>query len=232
MAEKRLNRWRGLRRGVDYEITGIPRDITGAKKLFETSPHQFQLWALTLVDAQACEGGKKGADAGVDGIIYFQDSGSETGRAIVSVKGGERVGPTMIRDLIGTVENERARAGVFVTLTPPTPKMEEAANAAGLVEGGRLIPKIQIRTVADLLRHQKPDLPPVYDVLSAATAARRAAQIRPQLSPTPEQLRRQPELPPMSLPGGAAESHRPQPALPLDEPLLTNPQGFRSRRRS
>jgi len=43
-------------------------------------------------------------------------------------------------------------------------------------------------------RH-KPDLPPVYDVLSAAVAARRATLFRPQVPPAPEGLRREPELP-------------------------------------
>jgi DNA modification methylase len=233
VVEKRLNRWRGLRQGADYEVTGIPRDLASAKKLFDTSAHQFQLWALTLVDARPRDGGKKGADAGVDGIIYFQDSATTTGRAIVSVKGGENVGPSMIRDLIGTVRNERAAAGIFLTLTPPTRKMREAADAQEPIEaGGRMISRVQILTIADLLRRHKPDLPPVYDVLSAAAAARRATQVRQQIPPTPEGLRREPELPPMPIPGGKRTTARQQRRLPLDVPLLSTPQPSRPRRRS
>jgi hypothetical protein len=214
-------------------VTGIPRDLASAKKLFDTSAHQFQLWALTLVDARPRDGGKKGADAGVDGIIYFQDSATTTGRAIVSVKGGENVGPSMIRDLIGTVRNERAAAGIFLTLTPPTRKMREAADAQEPIEaGGRMISRVQILTIADLLRRHKPDLPPVYDVLSAAAAARRATQVRQQIPPTPEGLRREPELPPMPIPGGKRTTARQQRRLPLDVPLLSTPQPSRPRRRS
>jgi DNA modification methylase len=225
VVERRLNRWRGLRRDIDYQVTGIPRDLISAKRLFDESPHQFQLWALTLVDAQPREGGKKGADAGVDGVIYFQDTATSTGKAVVSVKGGENVGPSMIRDLIGTVENERAAAGVFVTMTSPTRKMEEAAHSQELAEaGGRYIPRIQICTIADLLRRQKPELPPVYDVLSAAMAARRAGQLRPAIPPTPAELRREPELPPMPLPGGQRQG-----ALPLSEPVLSQPRPSRRR---
>lgn len=95
VVERRLNRWRGLRRGVDYEVTGIPRDLLSAKALFDGDAHEFQLWALTLVDAQPRDGGKKGADAGVDGVIFFQDTTEATGRAIVSVKGGENIGPSI-----------------------------------------------------------------------------------------------------------------------------------------
>jgi hypothetical protein len=76
-------------------------------------------------------------------------------------------------------------------------------------------------------RH-KPDLPPVYDVLSAAVAARRATLFRPQVPPAPEGLRRQPELPPMPITGGK-RTDRQQP-LPLEEPLLSLPQPSRRRR--
>jgi DNA modification methylase len=223
VVERRLGRWCGLRRGIDYEVMGIPRDTTSAKSLCESDAHDFQLWALTLVDAQPRDGGKKGADAGVDGIIYFQDSADSTGRAVVSVKGGENINPSMIRDLIGTVGNQRAKVGIFVTLTPPTRKMQEAADAAGLVEaGGRLISRIQIRTIGELLAKHKPDLPPVYDVLAAASAARIAPR-RPTLPPTPDELRRSPQFPPMPLPGGKID--KPQRSLSLDEPLLISTRG-------
>jgi type II restriction/modification system DNA methylase subunit YeeA len=58
----------------------------------------------------------------------------------------------------------------------------------------------------------------------------RAERIAPQRErpPTPEQLRRQPELPPMPLPGGRAQ--RDQRPLPLNEPLLSTPQPARRRR--
>ena len=229
VVERRLNRWRGLRRGVDYDVTGIPRDLLSAKALFEGDAHEFQLWALTLVDAQPRDGGKKGADAGVDGVIFFQDTADATERAIVSVKGGENVGPTMIRDLIGTVGNQQARAGVFITLTPPTRKMSEAASAAGVVEaGGRVIPRIQIRTVEQLLRRNRPDLPPVYDIVSSAMASRRAVARRPTApSPDPARLRREPELPPMAIAGGRGK--RRQEPLPLEEPILSSPRPARRR---
>jgi hypothetical protein len=71
VVERRLNRM-GLRRTKDYRVEGIPLDMDGAKRLFADDPHVFQLWALTLVDGQPREGGKKGADRGVDGIIFIK----------------------------------------------------------------------------------------------------------------------------------------------------------------
>jgi len=51
---------------------------------------------------------EKGADTGIDGIIYFRSDKNTTERAIVSVKGGEHVGVSMIRDLKGVMARERA----------------------------------------------------------------------------------------------------------------------------
>jgi hypothetical protein len=66
--------------------------------------YQFQWWAVSLVDAVPYAGKKKGADTGIDGLIYFKPDGKITEKAIVSVKGGGNVSVTMIRDLGHVVE--------------------------------------------------------------------------------------------------------------------------------
>jgi DNA modification methylase len=71
VVERRLRRrFRNLQRGKgkDYDVTGIPLGLTEAQRLFERDPHEFELWALTLVDGQPREGGRRGADGGVDGL--------------------------------------------------------------------------------------------------------------------------------------------------------------------
>ena len=95
------------------------------------------------------QGKKKGADTGIDGIIFFQDDNKEAKKIIVSVKGGENVGVTMVKDLIATVEREKAEIGLFVTLAEPTKPMMPEAVSAGFYESK--IPKIQILTIEDLL---------------------------------------------------------------------------------
>jgi hypothetical protein len=221
----------GLRRDIDYKVDGVPLDMDGARYLFRDDPHTFQLWALTLVDGQPRDGGKKGADKGVDGLIYFQDDAKNIGQAIVSVKGGENIHAEHIRDLIGTMDTQKAKLGVMVTLHPPKRAMEKAAREAGSVEaGGKLTPRVQICTVESLLRKppQKPDLPPVYDVISAALAARRTRARPPEV--TPQQLRESPQFK-LPISGGKKSD---QQSLPLPEPLLieqpATPKG-RSRRR-
>ena len=219
VVERRLNRI-GLRRNTDYKVDGIPRDVAGSRRLFAEDPHTFQLWALTLVDGQPRDGGKKGADKGIDGWIYFADDAHTTGRAIISVKGGVNIHAEHVRDLIGAMHNQKAKLGVLVTLNPPTEAMQRAAREAESVEaGGKLRPRVQICTIEDLLKGKKPNLPPTYDIISAAAAARKA---RPRASePTPEEIRRSPSF---KLPISGGKQKSAQRDLPLDEPLLVNPQ--------
>jgi site-specific DNA-methyltransferase (adenine-specific) len=221
VVERRLSRI-GLRRNNQYRVEGIPLDMDGARRLFAEDPHQFQLWALTLVDGQPRDGGKKGADKGVDGVIFFQDDARNTGQAIVSVKGGVNVHAQHVRDLIGTMHNQRAKLGVFVTLTEPTSAMVKAAREAESVEaGGKLLPRVQICSIEDLLKGKKPKLPPVYDIISAAAAARRG-KARPG-EVTPEDMRRSPQFK-YPIRGGKKPI---QETLPMDEPLFVPPQASR-----
>lgn len=205
VVERRLNR-KGLRRKIDYVVDGIPLDMTSARRLFAEDPHQFQLWALTLVDGQPRDGGKKGADKGVDGFVYFQDDASTVGQAIVSVKGGENIHAQHVRDLIGAMHNNRAKLGILVTLNRPTSAMERAAREAESVDaGGKFRPRVQICTVEDLLKGRKPNLPPVYDIISAAAAARRSSGRRPPKVPTASEIRESPTFK-YPIPGGGKKS--------------------------
>ena len=58
--------------------------------------HQFQLWVLSLVEAQPFRGGRRGADGGVDGLIWFNLERGKAEKAVVSVKGGVHVGGGLI----------------------------------------------------------------------------------------------------------------------------------------
>lgn len=227
VVERRLKRM-GLQRGTDYKVDGIPLDLDGARRLFAEDYHQFQLWALTLVDGQPRDGGKKGADKGVDGLIYFQDDTRNVGQAIVSVKGGENIHAEHVRDLLGTVHSQRAKFGVLITLHEPTSAMLKAAREADPVEaGGKLRPGIQICTIKQLLAGHKPNLPPVFDIISAASAARRAGSRQP-VPPTPDEIRRSPSF---KLPIAGGRKKPVQESLPMDEPLLIRPQPSKGRGR-
>ena len=144
-----------------FDVRGVPRDLAAAQELAANDKHEFQLWALSLINAQPYKDGRKGADGGVDGYIWFQPDGRNYENAVVSIKGGDNVDVRMIRDLIATVDREKAKVGVFVTLTEPTRNMKTEAAAAGFYDPPKhsRVPKIQILTIADLFAHQKPHLP-------------------------------------------------------------------------
>jgi DNA modification methylase len=154
LIEKRL---RDAFPGVEFEVEGTPKDIDGARDLAKRDKYQFQWWACSLVNAQPYQGRKKGADGGVDGVMYFQDLNERrqpyVGKIIVSVKGGESVGVAMVKDLMTTVETNRAQMGIFITLAEPTKSMATEATKAGFYESGtgRAFPKIQILTIEGLL---------------------------------------------------------------------------------
>ena len=118
-----------------------------------------------MVNAQPFQGKKKGSDGGIDGLIFFQDDEKGAKKIIVSVKGGEHVSVTMVKDLIATVEREKAAIGLFVTLVEPTRPMSTEAVSAGFYPSPKGdVPKIQILTIADLLSGK--EKPQFYDMSS------------------------------------------------------------------
>jgi|LSQX01.3.fsa_nt_gb site-specific DNA-methyltransferase (adenine-specific) len=161
----------------DVEVVGQPTEVIGAKALAEDprdGRYQFQWWALSLVGAQPVGGQKKkGADAGIDGVIGFTDAGGKRERVIVSVKSGG-VNASMIRDLKGTLEREKAPLGLFITLEEPSRPMRQEAAEAGFWHSevwNRDYPKIQILSIKDLLEDgKKADLPAfVHEPFQKAT---------------------------------------------------------------
>jgi site-specific DNA-methyltransferase (adenine-specific) len=147
--------------GIQFEVHGTPKDLASAQDLAERDKYQFQWWAVSMVDALPFGGKKKGADGGIDGIIYFKPDGKRTEKALVSVKGGNNVSVNMIRDLHSAMEREKAPIGVFVTAAMPTRPMETEAAAVGRFEDewGRTYPRLQIITLAELFQGKKPDIP-------------------------------------------------------------------------
>ena len=148
--------------GRDYEVVGEPADAGGARALAEQDRYQFQYWAMSLLEAFPREQGRRGADRGIDGVVYFIDGPQRsTRKAIVQVKSG-RVSSPLIRDLKGTVEREKAALGLFITLEEPTRDMRTEAVSAGFYHSDvwqRDFPKVQIRTVAELLDGRGFELP-------------------------------------------------------------------------
>lgn len=149
---------------VDYAVPrGIPTTMEEVDFLARLDKYAFQQWACDClgIDAEI----RKGADKGIDGeVVRYVSPGAERPwRAVVSVKGGG-VNVTQIRDLRGTMDREKADAGIFVTYKMPTKPMKAEALSAGLNDDG--IPRIQIVTAEDLINGRLPVMPVTTDVAS------------------------------------------------------------------
>ena len=167
LMKSRLKTTFNLEPGADYAVVGEPRDVGSARALWEQDPYQFQFWAVSLLEAQPLSGQRseqrRGADRGIDGIIYFVDGPRRTPqKVVIQVKGG-RVSSPQVRDLKGVVEREKAALGLFISLDDPTRDMRAEEAGGGFYHSElwqRGFPKIQLRTIADLLAGRNFDLPP------------------------------------------------------------------------
>ena len=148
-----------------YEVVGEPVSVPDAAKLARDDPYQFQWWALGLVGARPAEG-KRGADRGIDGRIYFFEGlGDKPKQIILSVKAGH-VTASQVRDLRGVIEREQAPIGVLLCMEEPTAPMRKEAASAGFYEGfGKehqpiRYARLQILTIEDLLTGKTIQRPP------------------------------------------------------------------------
>jgi DNA modification methylase len=151
-------------------LSGIPEDIESAialaNKADDRIRKEFEKWiVLTYSNNRAMINEKKGGDGGIDGealILELSESGDREYKPLIfSVKSNKTLSPTVIRDLYGTVEREKAAAGVFLTLYPMPNLVKEAAKY-GTYENSFLklkFPKIQVVSVEEILAGARLTLP-------------------------------------------------------------------------
>lgn len=171
----------GLKRNRQYRILGEPKDAYSALKLFEESPKQFEVWAVSLVAGVPQP--EKSGDRGVDGKVFFQDLEGDLQFAVVQVKGGH-LNPSMIRDFSHVIDREKAAMGYFISLESPTKGMRAAAEEIGFFvsPSGRKIPKLQMRTVKELLEELKEfDFPKGYSLKSSGRRLLRKSELNGEL---------------------------------------------------
>ncbi|HEY5297842.1 MAG TPA: DNA methyltransferase [Verrucomicrobiae bacterium] len=160
---------------LEFEERGQPTDFESAKRLValdrEKHKNDFEHWALSLIDALPRTDGK-GADRGVDGMLYFYESKDKREKILVQVKGGG-VQRNDVATLLGDVNNQKFAAGILITLEKPTKPMREEAADAGRYESklwhDKDYPKIQILTVEGLLSgKERVEAPPQLNPFAKA----------------------------------------------------------------
>jgi SAM-dependent methyltransferase len=148
--------------GHDYAVIGEPTTVADAARLAEENPYQFQWWITDKAGGGRPEEKKKGADQGVDGLIYFSEGdGKPAAKIVLSVKAGH-VTSAHVDQLRGVIEKQGAAMGALLTLHPPTGPMVSAAAAAGFYTSpwGQHA-RLQILTAEQLLDGARIDYPRV-----------------------------------------------------------------------
>jgi DNA modification methylase len=165
-----------------YKVVGEPTTADDAAVLARDDPFQFQAWALGLVGARVAGSDKKGGDKGIDGRLYFHDStGGQTRQIVFSVKAGEHLVPAYVNELRGVIEREHAEIGVLITFKEPTAGMRsEAAGAGFYTSPWGNHPRLQLRTVGQLLAGQGVDYPHVTGANVTHRRADKAAVAKPE----------------------------------------------------
>jgi len=160
--------------GIGFEVHGTPKTLQDAVDLADRDKYQFQWWAASAVGGRPYAGKKKGADGGIDGILFFRSGAKTTESVIISVKGGNTIGVGAVRDLHSVIEREKAAIGVLITAMLPTRAMQKEAAAVGLYDCGleEKFPRLQIITLAELFQGKRPRIPLVDTAATFRTAAR------------------------------------------------------------
>lgn len=174
---KRLRHTYGETVTKTFAVEGIPKEVAAARALFARSPFDFERWAVSLIGAEPNQ--KQVGDKGIDGVARFPlGPKNEFGRILVSVKGGKTLNPSMVRDLGGTVEAQKAAMGVLITLEAATKGVQDAIDHGGTYThpaNNQTFPKLQHITVADLMAGKTPKIPPTILPYIAAEKLERSA---------------------------------------------------------
>ncbi|MCA8834621.1 MAG: restriction endonuclease [Proteobacteria bacterium] len=150
---------KAFKKKAKFDVLGLPKDIDGAHELFhrdDTTKKIFEKWACSLIKALPQNHGKKGADGGIDGFLWFGKEDEH--KAIVSVKGSKTVGVLAVRELDAVVKEQNAAIGILLTLTPPTAPMKDWAKKAGVFKDAysqKDVPRLQIITIEEAIKDKE-----------------------------------------------------------------------------
>lgn len=152
------------------ELNGIPKDIESAialaNKEDDRTRKEFEKWAiLTYSNNKAIINEKKGGDAGIDGISFIVDTNEKnesiSREVLFSVKSNETLPPSVIRDLNGTIEREKAAMGYFITLYPMANLVKESKKY-GIYKNKHFdkeYPKIEVINIQEMLDGKRMNIP-------------------------------------------------------------------------
>jgi DNA modification methylase len=161
------------------ELTGVPHDLESAEALAHKKEDklrkEFEKWVvLTFTNNHAAIHEKKGGDQGIDGIGKIADKNGgnkiEYKSVLFSAKSDKKLNPSVIRDLNGTMDREKAVMGFVLTLYPMPNLVKESKKYGHYSNSllGHQYQKIQVFCVDEILAGNRFDLPEKKSVLKSA----------------------------------------------------------------
>jgi site-specific DNA-methyltransferase (adenine-specific) len=142
------------------KISGVPKDMASAIALAnrpeDKTRKEFEKWMiLTYSNHRAAIQNKKGKDGGIDGMAFVKDivNGKEvTKKIIFQVKSNQTLEPSVLRDLNGTIDFEKAEIGILLTLYE-LPNIIKESKKYGIVKlSGMEFQKIWVVCVEEMLK--------------------------------------------------------------------------------
>lgn len=153
--------------GSNYpiEVKGIPADLMSGEALADRDHYGFQQWIVGELGCQLWNDGKKGADGGIDGEMWFYGGPGGAGRLLVQVKGGRKVGVPSLREFKSVIDSQKVQLGLFFSRADTTSEMRTLASSMGYFKiGSTKYPRLQLFTLAQWFAGQRPHLPPAIAV--------------------------------------------------------------------
>ncbi len=138
----------------DYEIIGYPTHMQEVRKLIsdQKKRHDFANWAVTRLGMIPTPDVRDGGKDGIGTVMLWDpEAGYKTDKRIISeVKTGK---PTIsqVRDFCHVMTQQRAIAGIFITLGTITDGMRQIAADMGdfKLENNKSYPKLQFWQITD-----------------------------------------------------------------------------------
>ena len=174
---------------ADVVVDGIPQDMVAARALANRDDDrvrkEFEKWAvMTYTNNRGVINEKKGADKGIDGVLYFATGRGKTERMVIQVKSGG-VNRGTIAAFKGDMQRERAELALLITMDEPTKPMILEAKSAGVYSHPIMdltYDRIRIVTVREMIEQDvRNNLPLTYDAVKPGKRGTDNPQMRMDL---------------------------------------------------
>ena len=135
-----------------YRVEGAPATVEEARRLYAETGAQghlsYRMWAVSLASGQPAI---HGHESGIDGRLTVYEAAGRPRLALI--RAADDTAGAVVAEIASAIAQEGAALGLLITLEEPTTRMrEEAAELGDTCDfGARGIPRLQVRSVAELL---------------------------------------------------------------------------------